>query len=79
MMFDESDLARLAAEHQRYLDLMVPRIRLRLRARGYTIDHIERYISELSREHFRVAYNFAQKSIRKLRAPAERTHSAHGW
>lgn len=53
-MFNEHELLRLAAEHQCYLDRMIPIIRERLRLRGGTIDHIEHYIRELPSEHFKI-------------------------
>ena len=59
MMFDEHELLRLGAEHQRYLDRMIPIIRLRLGAPGASSEQIDRYIAGLPTEHFRVAFNRA--------------------
>ena len=64
MKFDQSEVALLAAEHERYLDRMIPIIRQRLRTRTVSTEHIERYLSELPREHFRIALRRALEAPR---------------
>lgn len=54
-MFDQIETRRLAAEHQLYLNRIIPIIRHRLASRGSTTELIDRYISELPKEHFKIA------------------------
>lgn len=47
-----SEIQRLAREHQNYLDRVFPLIRERLAARGRSHDQIKRFIDDLPTEHF---------------------------